>query len=603
MSLVSLDNVSIRFRGPNLLDEVSCKIDQRQRIGLLGRNGAGKSTLMKIISGQLEADSGSVQIEPNVVVSQLPQEVPRDVSGSISEIVTRGMSHLVETEPEWTVQNRVEQIMTRMELNGNAEFASLSSGMKRRVLLAQSIVAEPQLLLLDEPTNHLDIASIRWLETFLMKWRGTILFVTHDRSFLQNLATRILEIDRGNLLDWSCSYEKFLERKEAVLEAEEKQNALFDKKLAEEEAWIRQGIKARRTRNQGRVRSLVKLREERQQRREKIGNTRLQIQSGKRSGNLVAEIDEISFGYDDLPIVQEFSCEIMRGDKIGLIGPNGVGKTTLLRLLLGTLEPSSGRVRLGHNLEIAYFDQLRDTLDDNETVQFNVADGYQNVQVNGRDKHVLGYLQDFLFPPERARTEVKFLSGGERNRLLLAKLFSKTANVLVLDEPTNDLDTETLELLEEKLIEFDGSVLVVSHDRTFLNNVVTSTIVFENGHVKEYDGGYDDWVRQSGNTKLKTASVASDHPVIEKKKQVSNKPVGVTGRPKLKFKEKRELAELPEKIETLEASISEIHETMALPDFYQQSSELIASQQKRLDELTKTLESAFQRWDELEQMS
>lgn len=618
MPLVSLVDVSIRFRGPMLLDEVSCRIDERQRIGLLGRNGAGKSTLMKIIAGEVDPDAGSVAIEPGCNVKQLRQEVPQGTVGSVEDVVQLGVQHLVEIEQEWELQNKVEQIMSRMELDPFAKFDSLSSGMKRRVLLAQAVVSEPKLLLLDEPTNHLDIEAINWLENFLLKWRGSILFVTHDRSFLRRLATRILEIDRGKIFDWSCDYDKFLERKEAALDAEEKQNALFDKRLAEEEKWIRQGIKARRTRNMGRVRALKALREERSNRRDKVGTANIKIQSGKRSGNLVAEVDSISFGFDatnESPqpksIVSEFSCEIMRGDKIGIVGPNGVGKTTLLRLLLGKLKPQEGRVRNGTNLEVAYFDQLRTTLDENETVEFNVADGYENIEINGHKKHVLGYLQDFLFPPERARTQVKFLSGGERNRLLLAKLFAKTANVLVMDEPTNDLDTETLELLEERLCDYEGTVLLVSHDRTFLNNVVTSTIVFENGNVKEYDGGYDDWIRQSSAKKGSTVATTTTKPDNAKssspqssgsKSPAPKKPAKKAAR-KLSFKEKQELESLPQKIEQLEFSISKLHDEMASSDFYQKPKDEIAASQSKLTQMNAELAETFARWEALEQLA
>ena len=595
MPLVSINDISVRFRGPALLEDITCVIDKGQRIGLLGRNGAGKSTFMKILAGSIEPDHGQIVMEAGATVAQLPQEVPQDMSGPIREIIEKGLHLSGQTEPEWTVQNKVDKILTRMSLDGDAEFSSLSSGMKRRVLLGQSIVAEPDLLLLDEPTNHLDIESIRWLEEFLLKWNGTILFVTHDRSFLQKLATRILEIDRAKIFDWSCSYDKFLERKAAALEAEEKQNALFDKKLAEEEVWIRQGIKARRTRNQGRVRKLKELRVERSQRRGQLGKANIQIQSGQRSGNLIANLDEVSFGYDGQPIVENFSSEILRGDKVGLIGPNGAGKSTLLKLILGQLKPQSGRVKLGVNLEIAYFDQLRHTLDENQTVQHNVADGYDTINLNGKSKHVLGYLQDFLFPPERARTEVKFLSGGERNRLLLARLFAKTANVLVLDEPTNDLDSETLELLEEKLIEFDGTVLLVSHDRTFLNNVVTSTISFEKGTVKEYDGGYDDWLRQSAQESTKR-----DKETDKTKSKPKAKPVEAAPKKKLSYKEKQELDALPGQIEEAEAQIAELHEKMASTDYYQQPSDIIATDQKRLTELTENLDHFFARWEELE---
>ena len=454
MSLVVLQEVSIGYRGPLLLDEVGCRIDAGQRIGLLGRNGAGKTTLMRLIVGEETPDSGEVQVDPATRLSLLPQDVPDDVQGTVAEVIRQGLA--ADDLQDWQADQQLQQIASRMKLDTDHDFAELSAGMKRRVLLAQALVSEPDLLLLDEPTNHLDIEAISWLEKFLANWPGTILFVTHDRTFLQKLATRILEIDGGRLFDWSCDYQTFLKRKEAALAAEEKQNARFDKKLAQEEVWIRQGIKARRTRNEGRVRALEKLRLERRERREKTGQAKIEIQEGQRSGRLVAEVSEISFAYPGLPVVENFSTLIMRGDKIGVIGANGAGKTTLLRLLLGTLQPQSGSVRHGVNLQIAYFDQLRQQLDEEASVQENVGEGSQSVLVNGKSKHVLGYLQDFLFTPERARMPVRFLSGGERNRVLLAKLFARPANVIVLDEPTNDLDAETLELLEERLVTYPG---------------------------------------------------------------------------------------------------------------------------------------------------
>ncbi len=484
-----------------------------------------------------------------------------------------------------------------MNLDPALEVQSLSSGWKRRVLLAQTLVAEPDVLLLDEPTNHLDIDAIAWLEDFLLRWPATLMFVTHDRAFLRNLATRILEIDRGRIFDWSCDYDTFLARKEAALSAEEKQNALFDKKLAQEEVWIRQGIKARRVRNEGRVRALEKMRDQRSERRSKVGTSRLQIQEGGRSGMLVAEVKEISFAYDDQPIVNGFSTSIMRGDKIGIIGPNGAGKTTLLRLLLGQLKPQSGKVRLGTNLEIAYFDQLRDQLDEEATVQESLGEGSDTVMMNGVRKHVLGYLQDFLFPPERARTQVKFLSGGERNRVLLAKLFAKPANLIVLDEPTNDLDTETLELLEERLVQFEGTIMMVSHDRAFLNNVVTSTIVFEPTGAREYVGGYDDWLRQRSEQMAMPEAAAKPKAAA---KQEPNATQPATR--KLAYKEKRELETLPKTIEQLESAAAKSHQAMADPSFFKQPSDQIATRQAELKEIEQNLAVAFARWEELEQV-
>ena len=593
MSLVHLNDLSIAYSGPPLFDEVECRIEAKDRIGLLGRNGAGKTTLMRLIVGQEQPDSGTLITDPGTNITLLPQGVPADLKGKVGPIIEQG--HAGDDLPEWEAQQSVEQIASRMKLDLSEDFETQSSGMKRRVLLAKALVSKPDLLLLDEPTNHLDIESIDWLEGFLSAWPGAILFVTHDRTFLRSLATRILEIDRGRLFDWSCDYDTFLKRKEAVLAAEEKQNALFDKRLQQEENWIRQGIKARRTRNEGRVRALKKMRTERQDRRKQVGQARIQIQEGQRSGNLVAEVDEIGFAYPGHKIVEKFSATIVRGDKIGVIGPNGVGKTTLLRLVLGTLQPQSGSVRLGTNLQVAYFDQLRDQLNERESVVDNVGEGSSSVTINGRERHVLGYLQDFLFAPERARTEVRFLSGGERNRILLAKLFAKPANVIVLDEPTNDLDAETLELLESRLVDYQGTVLVVSHDRTFLNNVVTSTIVFEENQVREYDGGYDDWLRQKSNR----ANLASPNASKKKPKSRARESAPAKKQP-LGFKEKQELKQLPDTIEQLEKEIAELHALMAEPDYYKQSADILSTKKARLVECEASLAAAFKRWDKLE---
>jgi ATP-binding cassette subfamily F protein uup len=593
MSLVVLQEVSIGYRGPLLLDEVGCRIDARQRIGLLGRNGAGKTTLMRLIVGEETPDSGEVLVDPATRLSLLPQDVPDDVQGTVAEVIRQGLA--ADDLQDWQADQQLQQIASRMKLDTDHDFAQLSAGMKRRVLLARALVSEPDLLLLDEPTNHLDIEAISWLEQFLAHWSGTILFVTHDRTFLQKLATRILEIDGGRLFDWSCDYQTFLKRKEAALAAEEKQNAQFDKKLAQEEVWIRQGIKARRTRNEGRVRALEKLRLARQQRREKIGQAKIEIQEGQRSGRLVAEVNEISFAYPGLPVVEDFSTLIMRGDKIGVMGANGAGKTTLLRLLLGTLQPQSGSVRHGVNLQIAYFDQLRQQLDEEASVEENVGEGSQSVLVNGKSKHVLGYLQDFLFTPERARMPVRFLSGGERNRVLLAKLFARPANVIVLDEPTNDLDAETLELLEERLVAYPGTVLVVSHDRTFLNNVVTSSIVFEADQVREYAGGYDDWLRQ--RSVASETEPAKVKPPRKTANQTSNEPER-----RLSFREKQELAELPPLIENLETQIATLHELMGESGYFQQSSEILAADKTRLTDWQDQLARALKRWCELEEL-
>lgn len=598
MSIIQLQDLSIGFRGPLLLDKVSCQIEAGGRIGLLGRNGSGKTTLMRIISGELQPDDGQCIITPRTKVSLLSQEVPNHLQGRVEDVVRQGLpAEQQQTENAWQADRVVDQLLSKMQLDADAEVQSMSSGWKRRVLLAQTLVAEPDVLLLDEPTNHLDIDAIAWLEDFLLRWPATLMFVTHDRQFLRNLATRILEIDRGRVFDWSCDYDTFLERKEAALAAEEKQNALFDKKLAEEEVWIRQGIKARRVRNEGRVRALKKLREQRSVRREKVGTARLQIQEASRSGALVAEVKGISFAYDDQPIVSDFSTTVMRGDKIGIIGPNGAGKTTLLRLLLGQLEPQAGSVRTGTNLELAYFDQLRAQLDDEETVQESLGEGSDTIIMNGKRKHVIGYLQDFLFAPERARTQIKFLSGGERNRVLLAKLFAKPANVIVLDEPTNDLDTETLELLEERLVEFQGTILMVSHDRAFLNNVVTSTIAFEPAGAREYVGGYDDWLRQRPQ---QNSSVVADDKKKTTPVQQTNKQAVVSKKRKLSYNDQRELDGLPAKIEKLEAATGELHAVMADGEFYKQPADEIAAKQAELKKREEQLAAAYERWEELE---
>lgn len=601
MSLIRLNELSIGFRGPVLLDCVSCQIEAGGRIGLLGRNGSGKTTLMRIIGGEVQPDQGECVIAPRKRVALLPQDVPDHLRGRVEDVVREGLAPAhEESSNDWQADRVVDRLLGKMQLDANAEVQSLSSGWKRRVLLAQTLVAEPDVLLLDEPTNHLDIDAIAWLEDFLLRWSGTLMFVTHDRQFLRNLATRILEIDRGRIFDWSCDYDTFLNRKEAALAAEEKQNALFDKKLAQEEAWIRQGIKARRVRNEGRVRALKKMREQRSERREKVGTARLQIQEGGRSGMLVAEVKEIHFRYQDdqAPIVDNLTTTVMRGDKIGIIGPNGAGKTTLLRLLLGQLNPQAGTVRMGTNLQIAYFDQLRAQLNDDETVQESLGEGSDTIMMNGQRKHVIGYLQDFLFTPERARTQIKFLSGGERNRVLLAKLFAKPANVIVLDEPTNDLDTETLELLEERLVDFQGTILIVSHDRAFLNNVVTSTIAYESTGFREYVGGYDDWLhqRQQPVTEPETPTKPKDA-----RDPAPNPSESTPSKKKLTYKDQRELDMLPAKIEKLEATVAELHSEMADPEFYKKPSKEIAEKQAELANIEQQLSDSYQRWEQLEE--
>jgi ATP-binding cassette subfamily F protein uup len=608
MAQITINELSIRFRGPPLLDGVTCQIEAGQRIGLLGRNGSGKTTLLRLLSGQEEPDQGEIILSAGTRVALLPQEVPRDMQGTVANIVSQGIADdALLAEENWKADQQVKSILSRMTLEGTDQFEQLSSGMKRRVLLAQTLVSSPEVLLLDEPTNHLDIDTITWLESFLSKWEGTLLFVTHDRMFLQQLAERILEIDRGQLFDWSCDYTTFLQRKEAHLAAQEKQDALFDKKLAQEEAWIRQGIKARRTRNEGRVKALERMRRERLQRRATSTRAGLQIEQAERSGKLVASVKNIAFGFGNRSIVEGFSTEIMRGDKVGVIGANGAGKTTLLKILLGQLQPHTGQVRLGTNLQIAYFDQLREQLNEEATVQENVGDGYDTVQVAGKSRHVLGYLQEFLFSPERARMPVKFLSGGERNRILLARLFAKPANVIVLDEPTNDLDAETLELLEQRLVEFPGTVLLVSHDRTFLNNIVTSTIVFEDHGVHEYDGGYDDWQRVRRARQSAAAASAEDarRPASSSGTANRSSRKGTDARPeqqqKLTYKEQQELKQLPAEIERLETEIGSLHEAMARPEFYQQAGAEIAQQQAFLRDLETRLAAAYQRWEILDE--
>tara|TARA_R110002124_G_scaffold97765_1_gene242839 strand:- start:1295 stop:3070 length:1776 start_codon:yes stop_codon:yes gene_type:complete len=587
-----MNQVSFTWSGPPLLDEISLEIYEGERIGLLGRNGAGKSTLMKMIAGELDPDDGQIKRDKDVRIARLIQEVPTGCSDRIHDFVTEAATPFF--EHEWEAEHAVERILSRMELNGETRFDALSSGMKRRVLLAASIVQSPDILLLDEPTNHLDIPAIKWLEQFLQSYNGTLLFVTHDRVFLQALATRIIEIDRGKIYDWTCDYDTFLKRKEAFLDAEEKQNALFDKKLAEEEVWIRQGIKARRTRNEGRVRALKKMREERRQRQSRVGNVNMQVATADRSGQLVIEAKNVTFSYGDEPVIQNLSTLISRGDKIGIIGRNGAGKTTLLKLLLGELKPDTGSIRQGTNLEILYFDQLREQIEEEKTVIENVGEGQQTLTINGQPRNIYGYLQDFLFSPERARRPARYLSGGERNRLLLAKLFTKPTNLMVLDEPTNDLDAETLELLEELICNHPGTLLLVSHDRAFLNNVVTATLVFEEGgEVKEYVGGYDDYLLQSQKDEQaaneKNESQVKAEPQIEKPKVV-----------KLSFKEERELKEIPQNIEQLEQEQVELQEKMASPEFFKQSAEIIADATSRLSAIQQDLEHLLERWEELE---
>ncbi len=622
MALLTLRGVRISYSGPAILDGVDLKIDAGERICLIGRNGAGKSTFMKVITGEITADEGEIVRRQGLKIAYLTQEVPHDLSGTLYDVVASGLpqgalvaqyhqlsqklgedasllkqlerlQQELEASGGWAMQQQVDTVLSRLDLPAEADFGSLSGGMKRRVLLARALVNEPDLLLLDEPTNHLDIDAIRWLEEFLLNYRGALLFITHDRALLEKLATRIIELDRGQLSSWPGDYQTFLRRKQEALEAEANQNAEFDKKLAQEEAWIRQGIKARRTRNEGRVRALKAMREEYRARRERGGTAKLQLQeTGERSGKLVIEVENISYRYADHPIVQNFSTTLMRGDKVGIIGPNGVGKTTLLRLLLGQLEPQQGRVKLGTKLEVAYFDQYRAQLNEEASVLDNVSDGRTSITVNGQPRHVISYLQDFLFSPQRARTPAKALSGGERNRLLLAKLFTKPANVLVMDEPTNDLDMETLELLEELLIDYQGTLLLVSHDRAFLNNVVSRSLVFEGeGRIGDYVGGYDDWLRQRPSEPKPQTGQAKTTPK-EKKPAARTK--------KLSYKDQRALEELPGTIEKLEQEIEQLHATLSEPDFYSRDIKEQSAIQEQLATTEATLEEAFERWEELE---
>jgi ATP-binding cassette subfamily F protein uup len=624
MSLVSLHAIRLAFGGPLILEDVSLDIQKGQRICCLGRNGVGKSTLMKMIAGEIAPDAGEMVTMPGVRIAYLPQDIPEGLSGAISEVVAGGageagekwallhrlaaahgdtaqqheLHHYLNDHHAWGIQTMVERVLDQVRLDGNAEFATLSGGMRRRVFLARALVKEPDLLLLDEPTNHLDIESIAWLESFLLGSRLTVLFVTHDRRLLRRLATRIIEIDRGKLLDWSCDYETFLARKQAMLDAEEREWERFDKKLAQEEVWIRRGIKARRTRNEGRVRALIALRAERRKRRERGGAVALAISEGARSGDRVLDARDVSFAYGDTPIVSGLTTAIMRGDRIGILGPNGCGKTTLLNLLLGRLAPQSGTIVTGFNCAPVYFDQLREVLQPEKTVWENVAPGGgDTVFVNGQPRHVISYLQDYLFTSDRAKSPVKQLSGGERNRLLLARLFTQPSNLLVFDEPTNDLDTETLELLEEILLDYKGTVLVVSHDREFLNNVVTATLVFEGkGIVTEYIGGFDDWEKYM--LERRTAGQAASTAVkrMEPPRPARQK---LPDRKKLSFREKQELAMLPARIEELERETELLNRQMADQAYFEKPG-FVPQARQRIAAIAAELDETYKRWEALE---
>ncbi len=632
MALLSFQDVSVAFGGLPLLDRAHLQVEKGERVCLLGRNGEGKTTILRLISGEIEPDGGVISLNKGIKVAGLSQELPPDLKGSVYDVVADGLGQIgalleeyqqltgsldrgadktaikkiemlqeeLERAQGWQIRQHVDMVLTRLSLDPDLRFDNLSVGFRRRVLLAKALVAEPDILLLDEPTNHLDLPSISWMEEFLQKYRGTIIFVTHDRIFLQKLATRIIEVDRGRLVNWECGYREFLERRQASLDVEGAQRDQFKRKLGKEEEWIRKGIKARRTRNEGRVRELIKMREVQQAWRKSAGSARIHIQEAERTGKLVIEAAGISHGYSGDPIIKDFSIRIIRGDRIGIIGPNGVGKSTLLKILLRDLEPDKGRVRTGAGLEVVYFDQLRSQINEDMTVQENIAEGKDMILINGVQRHVIGYLKDFLFSPERARTPVRILSGGERNRLLLARLFTKPSNVLVLDEPTNDLDMETLEVLEERILEYSGTILLVSHDRAFLNNVVTSTLVFEDdGVVIEYAGGYDDWINQR--------PAQDDKKGLDKRdsirKKASKKRPKKRDRPrKLTFKERGELETLPVRIEELEKERNRIYEQMSSPELYRGDGERISRTQARLEELERELDETYDRWEELENL-
>jgi len=623
MALIKLESACLAYGHVPLLDKVELQIDPGERVCLVGRNGAGKSTLMRVMEGEAELDDGALWKKPDLRVGILSQEVPQLDELSVYDVVADGLDkigkviadyhhvlHEMETDfsdalnnklarlqdeieagDGWNLEQRITAVISKLELPEDVLMGSLSGGYKRRVMLARALVLDPELLLLDEPTNHLDVEAIQWMEEFLLGFNGAVLFITHDRTFLRHLATRIVELDRGKITSWPGNYDTYIKTKEERAIIEEQQNALFDKKLAQEEVWIRQGIKARRTRNEGRVRNLEKLRKERSERLNKVGNVNLQVESGESSGKIVAVAENISKSFEDKVIVKSLTTKVMRGDRIGILGPNGVGKSTLLKMLLGELKPDTGTVELGTKLSVAYFDQQRAVLDPEKTVADNLNFGSDTITINGKSRHVMSYLQDFLFPPARVRSPVKSLSGGERNRLLLARLFIQPANLLVLDEPTNDLDVETLELLEELLCNYDGTLILVSHDRTFLDNVVTSTLAFEgNGIVNEYVGGYEDWLRQSKTRNKKTekkTSVKKETVKSEKKKT------------KLSYKDQYELDTLPQKIETLESEQEDIQKKVSEPDFYQQEKNTVDKVLSRLSEIEKELETSYERWEEL----
>ncbi len=589
MALLTLQNISMAFGGPLLLDGACLQLERNERVCLLGRNGEGKSTLLRIISGEIAPLGGEISRQKELKIGLLMQQVASGVPGTVAEIVEQGLGPEGE---DWERSQWVEKVISQVGLEPELVFDTLSGGQKRRALLARALVREPDLLILDEPTNHLDIASIQWLENFLLRWQGSVLFVTHDRVFLRKLATRVVELDRGQLTSWACTYDQYVERKQALLEAQEVQWAVFDKKMAVEETWLRKGVKARRARNEGRVTALENMRAERRARRELAGTVTMQAQIAERTGRKVITTKELSYAWGDDPLVRDFTTTIMRGDKIGLMGPNGCGKTTLLHLLLGRLAPQSGTVEHGTKLEIAYFDQHRAQLNEALTVAQNIVGDNDTLTINGHRRHIISYLEDFLFPPERTRTPVKALSGGERNRLLLARLFARPANVLVLDEPTNDLDMETLDLLEDLLVEFDGTLLLVSHDRAFLNEVVTSTLVFEGeGRITEYVGGYDDWLRQ------RPAPATAPKETAAQREKEPEQP-----RPrKLSFKEQKELDALPARITKLEQDLETLQKQMGEPSYFRSAPDVLKADHERLEQIPGELEKLYDRWEELEE--
>ena len=627
MAFISMQGISLSFTSISLLDGVNLTIERGEKVGLVGRNGSGKSTLLRLIDGSIRPGSGFVSIQKGVHSAYLSQEVPQELHGTVLDVVASGsreyldmvgldpspsteilhedtapihrelerIHHNLEMEGVWYKREQVSKTISQLGVDPGRDFSSLSAGLKRQVLLKRALVGEPDILLLDEPTNHMDIDSIKELEQMMVRFTGALIFVTHDRMFLQRIATRIVEIDRGRLFDQTCDYETFLVRRSADREAEETKNALFDRKLRQEEHWIRGGIKARRTRNEGRVRELERMREIRRSRRDQPGKVKMEAHEAERSGTLVAKADDIDFNYGDIQVISKFSTTILKGDRIGILGPNGSGKTTLLSLLLGKLSPVAGTIRLGANLQISYSDQLLEQLDENKTAIENVGDGNDTVIVNGKTRHIVGYLRDFLFSPDQARSAVSVFSGGERNRLMLARLFTRPSNLLVLDEPTNDLDIETLDILEDLLINYTGTILIVSHDRTFINNIVTSTMVFEGGSVvKEYVGGYDDWLDQRPD-ETKPGMTSSTKRIIPSIRAPK-------ARIKLGFSEQRELDTLPFTIECLERDQQELFGTMADPELYKKDRADLAAANDRLEELKRLLAEAYARWEELEQL-